>query len=82
MTTANMNTTEVATAAATIDPILVEQAQESGDLRNDMSAETLVLPLRNLVSWTTFWYRPGGDLTLEEVASLMQRIFLEGALSK
>jgi AcrR family transcriptional regulator len=61
---------------------VVEQAQESGDLRNDMSAETLVLPLRNLVSWTTFWYRPGGDLTLEEVASLMQRIFLEGALSK
>jgi AcrR family transcriptional regulator len=58
---------------------VIERAQEAGEVRTDVSAEHLMLVLRNLLSWTLFWFRTDGDLTIEQLAQLMSKIFLEGA---
>jgi TetR/AcrR family transcriptional regulator, cholesterol catabolism regulator len=40
------------------DPLvrLLEDAQRSGDLRDDIPADRLMLVLRNEMSWTIFWF--------------------------
>jgi AcrR family transcriptional regulator len=61
---------------------LVEAAQESGDLRDDIPAEHLMLVLRNQMSWTIFWFDANGDLSVNELADLIFRVFIEGATSR
>lgn len=58
---------------------LIEQAQQGGQLRTDVSSEHLMLVLRNQLSWTTFWFKRDGELSIEEFAALIYRIFMEGA---
>jgi TetR/AcrR family transcriptional regulator, cholesterol catabolism regulator len=58
---------------------VVERAQEAGDIRTDISADHLMLVLRNLLSWTLFWFRTDGDLSIEQFADLGSKVFLEGA---
>jgi AcrR family transcriptional regulator len=58
---------------------VVERAQKAGEIRTDISADNLMLVLRNLLSWTLFWFRTDGDLSIEEFASLGSKVFLEGA---
>lgn len=58
---------------------VVERAQQAGELRSDISAEHVMLVLRNLLSWTIFWFRTDGELSIEELATLMSRVFFEGA---
>ena len=38
-----------------------------------------MLCLLNLLNWTIFWFRPGGDLDADELGNLLASIFLEGA---
>jgi hypothetical protein len=38
-----------------------------------------MLVLRNILAWTLVWYRTDGELTIDQLADLMKRVFLEGA---
>jgi AcrR family transcriptional regulator len=58
---------------------VVERAQEAGALRTDIPAEHLMLVLRNLLAYPIFWFRTDGDLSIEQLAQLIARVFLEGA---
>ena len=58
---------------------VLERAQAAGEVRSDLTADHLMLVLRNILSWTLVWYRPDGDLSIAELADLMERVFLEGA---
>jgi TetR/AcrR family transcriptional regulator, cholesterol catabolism regulator len=58
---------------------LIESAQRSGHLRSDVSADHLMLVLRNQLSWTIFWFNEDVDLSIDEFAALTNRIFVEGA---
>src|ERR1700722_19443973 len=58
---------------------VVGQSQELGILRDDVAAKHLMLCLLNLLNWTIFWFKPGGDLDADQLADLLASVFLEGA---
>lgn len=58
----------------------ITAAQDAGRLRADLEANTQSLLLLNLMNWTIFWFEPGGDLSIEELADRMLSLFLHGAL--
>jgi AcrR family transcriptional regulator len=58
---------------------IIDRAQTSGFLRSDIPAEQLLLVLRNQLSWTIFWFKEDGDLTIDEFASLVHKVLVEGA---
>jgi AcrR family transcriptional regulator len=58
---------------------LIERAQRSGFLRDDIPAEHLLLILRNQLSWTIFWFKEDGELTVDDFASLAHKVLVEGA---
>jgi AcrR family transcriptional regulator len=58
---------------------LIKDAQGSGEIRSDYSARHLALALFNLLNWTMFWYRPDGDLSPEQLAGLLETMFIDGA---
>jgi AcrR family transcriptional regulator len=58
---------------------LIERAQEAGGVRTDISADHLMLVLRNQLSWTIFWFNPENELSIAELSELMSKVFLEGA---
>ena len=58
---------------------VVSQSQALGILRDDVAAKYLMLCLLNLLNWTIFWFKPGGDLDAEELGDLLASIYLEGA---
>lgn len=57
---------------------ILRECQRLGCIRQDWDSGQLVLALLNLLNWTIFWYRPGGDMTPEKIAELLQTIYLEG----
>ncbi len=59
---------------------VISEAQEAGALRPEMSAKELQLGLFNLLNWTIFWYRPDGELSPEQLAGLLESLYLDGAL--
>jgi AcrR family transcriptional regulator len=58
---------------------VLAQSQELGILRDDVATKYLMLCLLNLLNWTIFWFRPGGDLGADGLGDLLASIFLEGA---
>jgi AcrR family transcriptional regulator len=58
---------------------VVGQSQELGILRDDVAAKYLMLCLLNLLNWTIFWFRSGGELDADQLGDLLASIFLEGA---
>lgn len=58
---------------------VVSQSQAVGILRDDVAAKYLMLCLLNLLNWTIFWFKPGGDLEVEELGDLLASVYLEGA---
>jgi TetR/AcrR family transcriptional regulator, cholesterol catabolism regulator len=61
---------------------LIQDAQNAGELRQDVSSRHLTLALFNLLNWTMFWYRSDGDLNPDQVAELLTTMFLDGAVSR
>jgi AcrR family transcriptional regulator len=57
---------------------LLRQGVESGELRADLNVELVYRFLRDTVWVAVRWYRPGGDLTPEQVADQYLHILLEG----
>ncbi len=60
---------------------VIREAQEAGALRADPPAKYQGLALLNLLNWTIFWFRPGGDLTPDQLADMLTTLFLEGVAS-
>jgi AcrR family transcriptional regulator len=60
----------------------IEATQSDGSIRSDAGARDLTLALLGLMNWTVFWYRPDGALSSPEIAGLLLRLFLEGALPR
>jgi AcrR family transcriptional regulator len=58
---------------------LIQDAQQSGEVRRDITSRHLTLLLFNLLNWTMFWYRPDGSLSPAQVADLITTLFLDGA---
>jgi AcrR family transcriptional regulator len=56
------------------------QAQSAGVIRQDFSAKYLELALLNLLNWSIFWYKPGGELEIEQLAEMLATIFLQGTI--
>lgn len=57
----------------------IATCQNLGIIRNDVSPKYLMLCLLNLLNWTIFWFKPGGELSAEELGDLLVSIFVEGA---
>jgi AcrR family transcriptional regulator len=57
---------------------LLEAGVASGELRADLDVELVYRFLRDTVWVAVRWYRPGGDLSPEDVADQYLRILLEG----
>lgn len=58
---------------------MVGESQASGILRSDVGTKYLMLCLLNLLNWTIFWFKPGGDLDAEQLGDLLASVYLEGA---
>ncbi|MHB8393796.1 MAG: TetR family transcriptional regulator [Candidatus Dormibacteria bacterium] len=58
---------------------LIGECQTAGLLRTDISAGMLTLALLNLLNWSIFWYDPTGPLSPRDLASVLTRIYLDGA---
>lgn len=59
------------------DAIVADQA--AGRLRGDVDAKHLRLGLLNLLNWTIFWFEPDGDISADQLGTLLASLFLEGA---
>ena len=57
---------------------LLEDGIASGELRSNLNVELVYRFLRDTVWVAVSWYRPGGDLTPEQVADQYLSILLEG----
>jgi TetR/AcrR family transcriptional regulator, cholesterol catabolism regulator len=60
----------------------LEEAQASGDLRDDISAAHLSLALLNILNWSALWFRKNRALSQEQWADLCIKVFLEGAATQ
>jgi AcrR family transcriptional regulator len=56
----------------------VTQAQAAGAIRSDIPAKYLSLALLNLLNWSIFWFKPGGELTAQELGKILATVFVEG----
>ena len=57
---------------------LLAEGVAAGELRQDLDVELVYRFLRDTVWVAVRWYRPGGDLSPEQVADQYLRILLEG----
>lgn len=57
---------------------VLESAQKSGFLRDDIDGKLLTLMLLNLLNWTIFWFKGGGAKSRTDIAALVATTFLEG----
>ena len=69
------------TYAAILRSVL-DDAQRSGVIRQDMDVKFLALGLLGMMNRVELWFRPGGDLSSEQVGDLMATVFLTGAGSR
>jgi AcrR family transcriptional regulator len=66
---------------ALVRSILLD-SQKAGVLRTDIPAKYLCLYLLGLMNRVEVWYRPGGGLSPQQVASVFGTIFLSGASAR
>jgi TetR/AcrR family transcriptional regulator, cholesterol catabolism regulator len=58
---------------------IIAEDQRAGELRRDIDEKYLTLSLLNLLNWTIFWFNPEGEMTAEQLADLLGRLYLDGA---
>jgi TetR/AcrR family transcriptional regulator, cholesterol catabolism regulator len=58
---------------------ILSDAQDAEVLTSEIPAKQLELGLLNLLNWTIFWYQADGDLSPDEVARLLERLYVMGA---
>jgi AcrR family transcriptional regulator len=57
---------------------LLTQAQDAGQIRNDLDLELVVLALFGMMNWMYQWYRPRGRKGPEEIARTFADVVLDG----
>jgi AcrR family transcriptional regulator len=57
---------------------VIEGAQKDGSMRTDIAARHLTLALLNLLNWTIFWFRPDGELSIDDLGEMLASLFLDG----
>jgi AcrR family transcriptional regulator len=57
----------------------IEKGQRASVVRDNTSAGVLTLLLLNMMNWTSFWFRPDGELSVDALIAHMQEFFLDGA---
>lgn len=57
---------------------MVKQAQETGDIRNDLEAATLTRLAFGMVNSVSDWYEPGGKFGAEDIANSVERLLFGG----
>ena len=60
---------------------IVSDSQNSSVLRTDIDVKMLTLVLLNMLNWTIFWFKPDGTLSASQLADLLTRMYLEGAVA-
>jgi hypothetical protein len=60
----------------------ISDARAAGVLRTDFDVKYLTLSLGNLLNWTMSWYKPDGDLSPSEIATMLANIYLDGAAQR
>jgi TetR/AcrR family transcriptional regulator, cholesterol catabolism regulator len=58
---------------------VIRACQEAGIVRHDTPPRQLTLLLLSMMNFTTFWYRPDGTLTPDDLADQFIQQFLQGA---
>jgi len=61
---------------------VIRDGQNAGLVRTDISARHLTLALLNLLNWSIFWYKPGGEISLSELTDLLTAVFLTGVTQR
>jgi AcrR family transcriptional regulator len=56
----------------------IREAQDAGVVRRDLSAKYLGLAMLNLLNWSFVWYKPGGDLSIDDLGELLSVVYLDG----
>jgi AcrR family transcriptional regulator len=59
----------------------LEDAQDAGVIRYDISARYLSLALLNMLNWAALWFRSDEALSMKELAGIFVKIFFTGAAS-
>jgi AcrR family transcriptional regulator len=59
----------------------LEDAQNAGAIRYDISARYLSLALLNMLNWAALWFRSDEALSMKELAGIFVKIFFTGAAS-
>jgi AcrR family transcriptional regulator len=59
----------------------LEDAQDAGAIRCDISARYLSLALLNMLNWAALWFRSDEALSMKELAGIFVKIFFTGAAS-
>ncbi len=57
---------------------ILEKGQKEGAIAQGVTVGLVLLTLLGGMNWASEWYRPGGGLTIEEIAEGQARIFLQG----
>ena len=66
---------------STLVRTMLEQAQDAGGVRKDISAQYLYLALLNLLNWSMLWFRTGQELTPDQLANIFTTLFMEGVVA-
>jgi TetR/AcrR family transcriptional regulator, cholesterol catabolism regulator len=61
---------------------VIQDGQDAGLVRTDISARHLTLALLNLLNWSIFWYKPGGEISLTELTGLLTAVFMTGVTQR
>lgn len=60
---------------------VIQEAQQAGNVRQDIPSKYLYLALLNVLNWAVVWYRRDQALSADQLADLFLPIYLEGAVS-
>jgi AcrR family transcriptional regulator len=59
---------------------VLEEAQSAKMVRDDIHATYLLLALLNMLNWSALWFRPDQPLSVEALAELFLKIYIEGVM--
>lgn len=57
---------------------ILEEAIAAGSLQSDLDPKIAMFGLLGMCAWVPRWYRRGGRLSMDEIADVLIRLFIEG----
>jgi AcrR family transcriptional regulator len=60
---------------------VIAQAQQTKQIRTDLSAKQVTVGMLSLLNWTIYYYKPDGLLSSDELAEMLWQLFINGARS-